>query len=263
MRLLKEIKRPGSIVLCGDYGCGKTALVMSAAQRAASEGFKVFIVTATSFGETAHTSYILDVALQETFKKMVWSKEVDLTVTSLTDIRKELGLPFTCSTTDVVLKFIEVHGDKANVKIFFDDFPVSDADLHVMRKYEESDLIRMLRAIDEKSSQAFVALKTTCLLDTVYVSGSRPKAPRDVGSTISFEDLKFYIESESNFKVKVLNQMLRNTSKIGKAAVANMEEEYAMKSEGSPSASLVLEVGSSHKSIPGERPHCIVGSLGE
>jgi len=260
MQLLEDLKSPGSLVLCGDYGGGKTSIMVSAAQRAAREGFKVYIITTTSFEETVDTSYILDVAMKEKFGRMVWEEEVDLTVTSFMDIHKELGLPFNSSACDLITKFMEVHGDKEKVKVFFDEFPVSKGDLDAVKKNKGGELTTMLKAIDEKSCQAYVSLKTTCLLDTVFATGPKTKAMREAGANISTEMLKDYIEGQTNCKVKVLTQRMRNTSKIGKAVVANMED-YALKHEGNFPVACVLEAGNSNHTVPGERPRCVVGEL--
>ena len=48
MQLLEDLKITKSLVLCMDYGGGKTSVMVSAAQKAAQEGFKVFVVTTTS-----------------------------------------------------------------------------------------------------------------------------------------------------------------------------------------------------------------------
>ena len=261
MQLLEDLKCPGSLVLCGDYGGGKTSVMVSAAQRAAREGFKVFVITTTSFEEAVDTSYILDVAMKEKFEKMVWDEEVDLTVTSLMDIHKELGLPFNSSASDLITKFMEVVGHREKVKVFFDEFPVTKEDLEAVKNNEEGELTRMLKAIDEKSYQAYVSLKTTCLLDTVFAPGPKTKTMREVGANISTKDLKSYIENQTNCKVKVLSKRMRNTSKIGKAVVANMED-YALKHEGTFPVACVLEAGNSNHTVPGERPHCVVGELG-
>jgi len=199
--------------------------------------------------------------MKEKFDKMVWDEDVDLTVTSLMDIHKKLGLPLNCPASDLVTKFMEAHGDKEKVKIFFDEFPVTKRDLNaVQEKSKDGDLIKMLRAIDEKSCQAFISLKTTCLLDTVFAPGSS-KATREVGLNICKQDLKDYIEANSNCKVKVLNLRLRNTSNIGQAVIANMDD-YALKHEGKFPVACVLEPGNSNTTVPGERPHCVVGCLG-
>ena len=260
MQLLEDLKGPGSLVLCGDYGGGKTSVMVSAAQRAAREGFKVFIITTTSFEETVDTGYILDVAMKEKFGKMVWDEEVDLTVTSLMDIHRELDLPFNSSASDLITKFMEVHGDREKVKVFFDEFPVTKGDLEAVQKNKEGELTRMLKAIDEKSCQAYVSLKTTCLLDTIFAPGHKSRAMREVGANISTQMLKDYIEVQTNCKVKVLSQRMRNTSTIGKAVVANMED-YALKHEGTFPVACVLEAGNSDHTVPGERPHCVVGEL--
>ena len=54
---------------------------------------------------------------------------------------------------------------------------------------------------------------------------------------------------------------MRNTSKIGKAVVAKMED-YALKHEGTFPVARVLLEGKSENTVPGERPDCVVGELG-
>ena len=56
MQLLEDLKTTKSLVLCGDYGGGKTSVMVSAAQKATMRGFKVFIVTTTPFEETVEMS---------------------------------------------------------------------------------------------------------------------------------------------------------------------------------------------------------------
>merc|ERR1712012_1028909 len=99
---------------------------------------------------------------------------------------------------------MEAHGDKENVKIFFDEFPVTKNDLNaVQKRNKDGDLIKMLRAIDENSCRAYVSLKTTCLLDTVFAPGSKTKATREVGLNINTEGdvglATFFVDGSQHF----------------------------------------------------------------
>merc|ERR1712130_133533 len=201
----EDLKNTKSLVLCGDYGGGKTSVMVSAAQKAALEGFKVFIVTTTSFEETVDTGYILDVAMKEKFRKMIEKEGVDLEVISLMDIKKTIGLGFNSSVTVLIKEFMKSRGDKEQVKIFFDEFPVSKTDLEAVKNDRDGDLIKMLKAIDENSCQAYVSLKTTCLLDTIFAPGPKSTELREVGVSIDTEKLKTHIEKRTNYKVKVLS----------------------------------------------------------
>ena len=69
--------------------------------------------------------------------------------------------------------------------------------------------------------------------------------------------LKDHIESKTNYKVKVLSLRMRNTYKIGVAAV----EEYQLKNGGSFPVACVLEPGKSEHSVPGECPD-VVAQIG-
>merc|ERR1711971_453132 len=155
MQLLEDLKNTKSLVLCGDYGGGKTSVMVSAAQKAAMQGFKVFVVTTTSFEETVDTGYILDVAMKEKFRKIIEKDGVDLEVISLMDIKKKIGLGFNSSVTDLISAFMKKESDSKQVKIFFDEFPVSKSDLEAIKNNnKDGDLIKMLKAIDENSLQA-------------------------------------------------------------------------------------------------------------
>merc|ERR1719370_1927108 len=136
MQLLEYLKSPGSLVLCGDYGGGKTSVMVSAAQKAAREGFKVFIITTTSFEETVDTGYILDVAMKEKFRGMN-NNNVDIEVVSLMEIRKKHNLGFNSSVTDLIEEFMKNVGEIDRVKIFFDEFPVSKCDLEAVRQNKD------------------------------------------------------------------------------------------------------------------------------
>ena len=66
----------------------------------------------------------------------------------------------------------KVHGgprDKDNFKIFFDEFPVSKHDRSATKEDKDSELIKMLQEIANK----------TCLLETVFAPGSKTKAIRE------------------------------------------------------------------------------------
>jgi len=256
MQLLDDLKKTKSLILCGDYGGGKTSVMVSAAQKAALDGSKVFVVTTTSFEETIDTGYILDVAMKEKFRE---TNNVE--VVSLMEIRKQLNLGFNSSVTDLIRKFMQQNGDKENVKVYFDEFPVTKSDLEAVKNDRDGDLIKMLKAIDENSCQAYVSLKTTCLLDTIFAPGPKSTELREVGVSIDTEKLKTHIEKRTNYKVKVLSFRMRNASRIGRAVVGNMQE-YAVKKEGSFPVACVLDPGKSNHTVPGERPHCVLGEIG-
>merc|ERR1719239_860640 len=99
MELLNDLKNTKSLVLCGDYGGRKTSVMLSAAQKAALDGFKVFVITTTSFEETVDTGYILDVAMKEKFREMN-NGNADIEVVSFMEIRKQLKLGFNSSVAD-------------------------------------------------------------------------------------------------------------------------------------------------------------------
>merc|ERR1712172_291617 len=260
MELLNDLKNTKSLVLCGDYGGGKTSVMVSAAQKAALDGFKVFVITTTSFEETVDTGYILDVAMKEKFREMN-NGNVDIEVVSLMEIRKQLKLGFNSSITDLIAKFMQNIGDSEKVKVYFDEFPVSKNDLEAVRQNKDGDLIKMLKAIDENSCQAYVSLKTTCLLDTIFAPGPKTPELKEVGVNIDTNRLQTHIEERTDYKVKVLSFRMRNASRIGRAVVENMQE-YAVKKEGSFPVACVLKPGISNHTVPGERPHCLVGEIG-
>merc|ERR1719237_922777 len=151
-------------------------------------------------------------------------------------------------------------GDRNRVKIFFDEFPVSKNDLESVKCDTDGDLIKMLKAIDEHSCQAYVSLKTTCLLDTIFASGNA-KGMKEIGTGVSQQMLKAHIEKRTTCQVKVLSLRMRNTSKIGNAAVENMNT-FQVKNEGAFPVACVLDVGNSEHSVPGERPDCVVAPIG-
>ena len=127
---------------------------------------------------------------------MIDKEGVDLQVISLMDIKKTIpNLGFNSSVTDLISAFMKKEGDKNRVKIFFDEFPVSKSDLEAVLKDKNGDLIKMLKAIDENSCQAYVSLKTTCLLDTIFSSGHKSKGMREMGTGVKTQMLKNHIES--------------------------------------------------------------------
>jgi len=163
--------------------------------------------------------------------------------------------------TDLIAKFMQNIGDRDKVKVYFDEFPVSKSDLEAVQQNKDGDLIKMLKAIDEHSCQAYVSLNTTYLLDTIFASGPKRPELREVGVNIDTEMLQNHIQERTDYKVKVLRFRMRNTSRIGRAVVGNMQE-YAVKKEGNFPVACVLQPGISNHTVPGERPHCVVGEIG-
>ena len=264
MGLLNDLKRAKSLVLCGDYGGGKTSVLVSAARKAALDKFKVIVVTTAFFEETINNGYIIDVAIRAKFKEIIDREHVDIEVTSLMDIRKALGPGFESTPTKELIKsFMEMKGDKENLKIFFDEFPVSKGDYVSVKNDSESDLVKMLKAIEENSYQAYVSLKTTCLLDTVVHKGIKTGRILKDTTNITQTMLQDHIERKTSFKVKVFTLRMRNTSKIGKAVLADMDE-YAVRkrNKGNFPAARILDPGNSNITVPGERPWCVLGEIG-
>ena len=68
-QLREDIEKGKSLVLCGDYGGGKTQFLVSAAQKAVQDDFKVFVVLANEQVVNGARS-VLNVALKNRFRQM-------------------------------------------------------------------------------------------------------------------------------------------------------------------------------------------------
>ena len=257
MDLLASLKGDKSIILCGDYGGGKTCLLVSMARKAADEHFQVYFITTTSFEEAVATEYILDMAMKQKFEGS------GVEVVTLTELRRTLNLP-QASVSDLITEFMKTIENNENVKLFFDEFPVSTKDLVNVNKNEQSDLADLLNVIAKNCKQAYVALKTTCLLDTLFTPGQKSTEERDVHreDKISCEHLKLYLEEKTAFSVKELQLRMRNASNIGAAVVGNTEAYSSSKKKGINPTTKVLNTGKSNTTIPGEKPACILTEFG-
>ena len=247
MELLSDLKSKNmSILLYGEYGVGKTSLLLAAAQNAAEDGFEAIFVSCAE-----KSSAVINVALKE----------------KLSNIRFEVASFEGISSRNIaVVRFIKKFEGNKKVKFFFDEFPTSPQDYDLIQ--EDCSLVRVLRAIDKNSCQSLVSLCTERLLDACNM--------REEAFLKAFDR---YIEKKSKYAVKRLKLRMRNSANIGEASELELNEGYvhwrdSRRAGGRPtwpafqtpmglrSVRNVLGLSQRH-TIPGERPVFLQRTVGQ
>ena len=149
LELLNNSQMKKSVVLAGDYGTGKTILLMAAARKAAEDPSKtVIFVPATEWQENCeHIPCLLDMKL-----KMELEQD-SIQVVKLTDFN---GDNFKTCLTD----FLSKNGDKENLSLFMDEVSLSRDDWKNIRDKKGNPLafFDSMKTIKENTSQAWIAL---------------------------------------------------------------------------------------------------------
>ena len=156
LELLNNSQMKKSVVLAGDYGTGKTILLMAAARKAAEDPSKtVIFVPATEWQKNCQSvPCLLDIKL-----KMELEQE-GIKVIKLTDFK---GHNF----HECLKDFLSKKGDNENLALFMDEVSLSNNDMRniLYKKENPLTLFDSLKAIKANTSQAWIALapfSSTC-----------------------------------------------------------------------------------------------------
>ena len=213
------------LVLLGDFAVGKTDLLMAAAIEAAKdEDNLVFYLLGMK------SAKILKIKNKKLFEN-----------TAVKFVRKDP------EEIEMFQKIQKEENAAKNICVFMDEVEVSTSDKKaIMAKSSTTSLATLLTTLQSNTKMSWLVLSTSSLLD--YTDDKQ----KDI--KLSEEDVKDYIESESMFKVTMLNKRVRNTSMVGVTAKQDVGEHYG---SGGYVSSLysagVLQVATSH-TIPGDRP---------
>ena len=149
-------------------------------------------------------------------------------------------------------KFVTEIENKDKVKIFLDEFPVSEDDLKHVLKDEESQLTLTLRTVGENCVQMWAALATGDLMD-IKDGGTVMDSKSQNLAKIPYLSEKIKLRKEDIWELRL---KMRNTSQIAMIAPENMSGFGAMTHDGTqPKAMLPLAEPST---VPGPQPHCVL-----
>ena len=153
-RLYRIIEKDDShTLLGGNYGCGKTSLLVSCVLSSEDDDGEVIFISAASYGPEYDCT-----ALK--------FKNTNVKFFSLVDIREELKLDVDADINTLFWQFVHT---KDNIKkTFIDEYPVSQEDIEDINKNQDSELAKTLTIISERCSKSFIAFRSTDMLDHEY-----------------------------------------------------------------------------------------------
>ena len=244
-RLYRIIEKDDShTLLGGNYGCGKTSLLVSCALSSEDDDGAVIFISAASYGPkyecTLSVRYILDVATALKFEN------TSVKFLSLVDIREELKMDVDTDINTLIKLFLH---KKDNIKkMFIDEYPVSQEDIKDINKNQESELAKTLGMISEKCSKSVIALRTTDLLDHKYTG-------KENASSVPLSTLHDHLEIYTPYNIVVMDKTMRTTSSIAKCA-RDTKKYSSDIFLSSVSVVSVLPLGEC-STVPGPTPYCI------
>ena len=157
-----------------------------------------------------------------------------------------LQLPVTTKFHLLMQEFMKQFGSDQKVKIFLDEFPLSEDDLQKMKDNEDSKLSTTLQDIKNKSIMSWIAFRTGDLLESK--SGDDEKPCPDISQ------VKQYLQCKAGYKLAQLT--MRNSRNIKSACVDN-SAEY-----GSATGNNILKVLPAGlcppSTVAGQSPYCLL-----
>ena len=224
------------LVYAGDYGTGKTYMLMAAARRAAEDkSVKVLFCTASQW----------DKMLQIKLKKQFQGSDVE--VLSLASLMTSMG------TMNSQKK-----GEKKSVACFLDEVPLTKADKKAAKAGTgSSELVSLLNTLHAGSGRAWVSIRSGDMADSVPGADPPP---------VTSEEVQTYLEEKTAYKMVTLTKRVRNTALVAATAPADVTKHYNGDTDYSSSvtgysAATVVGVATSH-TVPGDRPVAVLADIG-
>ena len=256
LNLLAMLRTNQNLVLCGDYGSGKTSLLVCAALEASKDpNFKVLFIPTTNMynANSKHTEFILDEAVRMKFYGTC------IEVVTLGELRKVHGGNMLEEEDDrhyLIREFVQTRNQP--MKVFIDELPVFQIDLERILEGENTQLADLLRVLETHSSQTWIALSTLSLLDNSE-DPDKPHLPEDKTRTQTFLKAGFsqgnilhsFLTRNTSFTPHQLNLRVRNSSSIGASAPEHISE-FSTDAENFQTS--VIRGASSASTVVGVRP---------
>merc|ERR1719312_533883 len=220
------------MIFLGDFGVGKTDMLMAAALKAAEDEDNIVF-----FLLGMKSAKILEIKNKKIFGD-----------TAVRVVKVEPA------EIEMFLKTQKEENVDKNIAVFMDEVEISTPDKKaIMTKKSTTSLATLLTTLQSNTKMSWLVLSTSSLLDTTD--------DEQKGIKLSEEDMKDYIETESVFKVTMLNKRVRNTSMVGVTAKQDVGKHYGSGGSSDYCAG-VLQAATSH-TIPGDRPVAVLADIGD
>jgi len=258
LTLLEKFKSGKSIVLCGDYGTGKTSLLVFAALEAAKDpNSEVFFIPVTNIFNSMDTNNhnVLDEAVKMKFEG------TNVRVITIGDLGIHRG---NHSGGDerhhLIREFLNTMSQKrSDIKVFIDELPLYEKDLKDIMdpiKVKNTQFAAPLNLLDSKTTQTWVALSTLSLLDNSE-DPDKPLLPYMRTQTHSilksefYSSLRLHLSLSTKFDLQELWLRVRNSSSIGNGIPEEISE---LSTAAENFQTSVIKGASSEHTVVGLRP---------
>ena len=260
LKLLEKFKSGKNIVLCGDYGTGKTSLLVFAALEAAKDpNSEVFFIPVTNMLNSMDTNNhnVLDEAVKMKFEG------TNVRVITIGDLGIHRG---NHSGGDerhhLIREFLNTMSQKrGDIKVFIDELPLYEKDLKDImdpRIGKNTQLAATLNLLESNTTQTWVALSTLSLLDNSE-DPDKPLLPEMRTQTHSVlktgfssnNRLRKHFSMSTKFNLEELWLRVRNSSSIGSGTPEEISE---LSTAAENFQTSVIKGASSAHTVVGLRP---------
>merc|ERR1712130_637456 len=245
--LLDKLNNNNNLVLCGDYGTGKTSLLVFAAIEAAKDpNCGVFFIPATNMSKAKkeEIEFVLDEAVRLKFEG------TSVKVVTIGDLRKLHG-ESTSEADDrhhLIREFIKTRSKQD--KVFIDEMPLFQKDLERILDEQSTEFIKTLEIIEKDTQQTWIALSTLSLLDNSE-DPDEPPLPEDMLPFSKGNYLKSRLIRNTTFTLQQLNLRARDCSNIGNCTPDDISK---LSTTEDTFQTIAMKGASSVSTVAGERP---------
>ena len=228
------------LFLLGEYGTGKTLLLLAAARKAAEDPeAQVFFFVANKWDK------MLELSLK---------KQLEDTTVKVMNIHSLMATMKTKSPAVAIEKLCQQQQEHTKICIFLDECPLNKNDEEALKTSgRDSDLLSLLATMRLYCHQAWVVGQTGSLADNTG----------DVVDNVSLsvDNLRELLKSRTGYHTALLSKRVRNTALIGNSVPADVEKQYG--GDGNYYTTATVIPVASTNTLPGYRPAAVITDMGD